>query len=109
MVPGVRAGLTCQWNSCTAPLGPEELELIHRQIEEGFEVIGAVDDEIRGIVARNWPHLLAKLPPPEDERCWRLMPRKPQAPSQPSTWTIYRAAAKAIRLGASKLIAVERR
>src|SRR5260370_41816330 len=29
--------------------------------EEGFEVIAAVDDEIRGIVARNWPHLLDKL------------------------------------------------
>jgi hypothetical protein len=25
--------------------------------------IGVVDDEIRGLVARNWPHLLAKLPP----------------------------------------------
>jgi hypothetical protein len=48
------------------PLGPEELELIRRQVEEGFEVIAAVDDEIRGIVARNWPHLLAKLPPEED-------------------------------------------
>jgi len=48
------------------PLSPEELELIRRQIEEGFEVIGAVDVEIRGIVARNWPHLLAKLPPEED-------------------------------------------
>lgn len=47
------------------PLSPEELEIIRRQVEE-FEVIGAVDDEIRGIVARNWPHLLAKLPPEED-------------------------------------------
>jgi hypothetical protein len=37
-----------------------------RQIEEGFEVIGAVDDETRGIVARNWPYLLEKLPPPEE-------------------------------------------
>ncbi len=27
---------------------------------------GAVDDGIRGIVARNWPHLLSKLPPEED-------------------------------------------
>ena len=44
---------------------PEELEFIRRQIEEGFEVIAAVDDEIRGIVARNWPHLLSKLPPEE--------------------------------------------
>jgi hypothetical protein len=46
-------------------LSPEELEIIRRQVEE-FEVIGAVDDEIRGIVARNWPHLLSKLPPEED-------------------------------------------
>jgi hypothetical protein len=47
------------------PLSPEELEMIHQQIE-GFDEIGAVDDEIRGIVARNWPHLLSKLPPEED-------------------------------------------
>jgi hypothetical protein len=40
--------------------------MIRRQVEE-FEVIGVVDDEIRGIVARNWPHLLAKLPPPEED------------------------------------------
>jgi hypothetical protein len=48
------------------PLGPEELQIIRRQIEAGVDVIGAVDDEIRGIVARNWPHLLSKLPPEED-------------------------------------------
>jgi hypothetical protein len=48
------------------PLSSEELEIIRRQIEEGFEVIGAVDPEIRGIVARNWPHLLSKLPPEEE-------------------------------------------
>jgi len=47
------------------PLSPEELEMIRREIE-AFDDIGAVDDEIRGIVARNWPHLLARLPP-EDE------------------------------------------
>jgi hypothetical protein len=47
------------------PLSPEDLEMIRRQVEE-FEVIGVVDDEIRGIVARNWPHLLSKLPPEED-------------------------------------------
>jgi hypothetical protein len=34
------------------PLGPEELQIIRRQIEAGVDVIGAVDDEIRGIVAR---------------------------------------------------------
>ena len=35
-------------------------------VEEGFEVIAAGDDEISGIVARNWPHLLAKLPSEEE-------------------------------------------
>jgi hypothetical protein len=48
------------------PLSPDDLEGIRREIE-AFDDIGAVDDEIRGIVARNWPHLLAKLPPPEDK------------------------------------------
>jgi len=47
------------------PLSPEDLERIRREIEP-FDHIGAVDDEIRGILARNWPHLLSKLPP-EDE------------------------------------------
>ena len=47
------------------PLSPEELEMIRREIE-AFDDIGAVDDEIRGIVARNWPHLLSKLPPEDD-------------------------------------------
>jgi hypothetical protein len=47
-------------------------EVIRRQIEEGFEVIGAVDDEICGIVARNWPHLLSKLPPEEGWRGFRF-------------------------------------
>ena len=47
-------------------LSPEELEMLRQQIEEGFDNITEVDDEIRGIVARNWPHLLSKLPPKED-------------------------------------------
>jgi hypothetical protein len=47
------------------PLSPEELEMIRQQIEE-LDEIGAVDDEIRGIVARNWPHLLSRLPPEDD-------------------------------------------
>jgi hypothetical protein len=42
-------------------LSPEDLETIRREIES-FDDITIVDDEIRGIVARNWPHLLAKLP-----------------------------------------------
>jgi predicted thioredoxin/glutaredoxin len=45
------------------PLEPEELEMIRQQIERGFDVIDAIDPEIRGIVKRNWPHLLPKLPP----------------------------------------------
>ena len=45
------------------PLEPDELEMIRRQIETGFDQIAVIDPEIRGIVARNWPHLLAKLPP----------------------------------------------
>jgi hypothetical protein len=83
MVPGrrararahriARAPLAARWSRKRTPmeflhgrpLSPEELEIIRRQIEQ-FEVIGAVDDEIRGIVARNWPHLLSKLPPEED-------------------------------------------
>lgn len=40
--------------------------MIRRQIEEGFDNIVDVDDEIRGIAARNWPYLLSKLPPKED-------------------------------------------
>ena len=29
--------------------------------------ITAIDDEVRGIVERNWPHLLSKLPPEPDD------------------------------------------
>jgi hypothetical protein len=47
------------------PLSPEDLERIRLEIES-FDDITAVDDEIRGIVKRNWPHLLAKLPPERD-------------------------------------------
>jgi hypothetical protein len=49
------------------PLEPEELELIRLQVESGFDRIEAIDPEIRGIVERNWPHLLSKLPPEDDE------------------------------------------
>jgi hypothetical protein len=47
------------------PLSPEDLEMIRSELES-LDDINAVDDEIRGIVARNWPHLLAKLPPEDD-------------------------------------------
>jgi hypothetical protein len=48
------------------PLTTDELEIIRQQIEEGFDNLAEVDPEIRGIVARNWPHLLSKLPPEDD-------------------------------------------
>jgi hypothetical protein len=43
-------------------LEPEELEAIRQQIEQ-FDTIEAIDHEMRGIVERNWPHLVSKLPP----------------------------------------------
>lgn len=48
------------------PLSPDELERLRLNIES-FDTIEAVDDELRGIVARNWPHLLAKLPHDPDD------------------------------------------
>jgi hypothetical protein len=48
------------------PLSPDELEMLRRQIEEDYDNTATVDDEIRGIVARNWPYSLEKLPPQED-------------------------------------------
>jgi len=47
------------------PLSPEDLEKIRLEIES-FDNIDVIDDEIRGIVARNWPHLLSKLPPQDE-------------------------------------------
>jgi len=44
------------------PLAPDELDAIRVQIEQ-FDTIDAIDPEIRAIVERNWPHLVAKLPP----------------------------------------------
>ena len=46
-------------------LEPEELEEIRSQIES-FDTVKAIDPEIRGIVERNWPHLLHKLPLEDD-------------------------------------------
>jgi hypothetical protein len=48
------------------PLEPEELDMIRMQIE-AFDRIEAIDPQIRRIVERNWPHLLAKLPLDEDD------------------------------------------
>ena len=43
-------------------LEAEDLKMIRAHIEES-DTIEAIDPEIRAIVARNWPHLLSKLPP----------------------------------------------
>jgi hypothetical protein len=48
------------------PLSPDELDQLRLEIES-FDDISAVSDEVRGIVKRNSPHLLAKLPPDPDE------------------------------------------
>ena len=47
------------------PLSPEELEMLRKEIASTDDIT-AVSAEVRGIVERNWPHLLSKLPP-EDE------------------------------------------
>jgi hypothetical protein len=46
-------------------LSSDELEMIREPIES-MDEIGAVTDEVRRIVERNWPHLLSKLPPREE-------------------------------------------
>jgi hypothetical protein len=33
---------------------------------KGMDDVTVIDPEVRGIVERNWPHLLAKLPPEDD-------------------------------------------
>jgi hypothetical protein len=48
------------------PLSPDDLDRLRREIES-FDDITAVTPELYGIVKRNWPHLLAKLPPEPDE------------------------------------------
>jgi hypothetical protein len=46
------------------PLAPDELDMIRQQIES-FDTIEAIDPAVHAIVKRNWPHLMAKLPPEE--------------------------------------------
>ena len=60
------AGRYIAFYNTRRPSAPEELEMIRKQIEQGFDNIAEVDAEIRGIVARNWPHLVSKLPPEDD-------------------------------------------
>jgi len=46
-------------------LSDDELERIRGEIER-FDTICVIDDEVRKLVASEWPHLLAKLPPAEE-------------------------------------------
>ena len=43
-------------------LSDDELERIRGEIER-FDTICVIDDEVRKLVASQWPNLLAKLPP----------------------------------------------
>ena len=43
-------------------LSSKDLERIRLELES-FDSIKAADEELRGLVKRNWPHLVAKLPP----------------------------------------------
>jgi hypothetical protein len=47
-------------------LSPEDLDRIRRDLE-ALDGIEAISPQLRGIVIRNWPHLVAKLPPEDDE------------------------------------------
>jgi hypothetical protein len=47
-------------------LTPQNLETLRRQVES-FAMIDEIDDEVRGIVMRNWPELAAKIPPEHHE------------------------------------------
>ncbi|MBR0851651.1 hypothetical protein JQ543_28185 [Bradyrhizobium diazoefficiens] len=48
------------------PLDDNQLEALRVQLES-FDRIEVASPELRAIVARNWPHLLPKLPPPEGD------------------------------------------
>src|SRR5215475_3467778 len=51
------------------PLSQEDLDRIRLEIES-LDSISVISPEMRGIVERNWPHLLPKLPPPETDGEW---------------------------------------
>jgi hypothetical protein len=42
-------------------LSPDELERIRAQVDE-FDTIEAIDDEMRDLIASQWPDLAGKLP-----------------------------------------------
>jgi hypothetical protein len=48
------------------PLSQADLDGIRRDLE-AMESIEVVTDQLREIVVRNWPHLVAKLPPHDEQ------------------------------------------
>jgi hypothetical protein len=59
---GLLRRLECRW-SFTKDVRWSRRAGSHRQQIEQFDTIEAIDPEMRGIVERNWPHLISKLPP----------------------------------------------
>jgi hypothetical protein len=43
-------------------LSPEELEIIRHDLES-FDYADVAADDLRALIASEWPHLFAKLPP----------------------------------------------
>ena len=41
---------------------PEQLEIIRRDLES-FNSFDVATDELRALIASQWPHLIAKMPP----------------------------------------------
>jgi hypothetical protein len=63
---GLLRRLECRWNFTKDVRSSRMLEAIRQQIEQ-FDTIEAIDPEMRGIVERNWPRLLVRLPPKDDD------------------------------------------
>jgi hypothetical protein len=68
----VRVGLRCYAAEMPIqflygkPLSQADLDGIRRDLE-AMENIEVVTDQVRAIVVRNWPHLVAKLPRREEQ------------------------------------------
>jgi hypothetical protein len=48
------------------PLSEQDLEWL-RQHMESFDRIENISDDLRELIAERWPHLLAKLTPPQKQ------------------------------------------
>jgi hypothetical protein len=48
------------------PLSKADLDGIRRDLE-AMESIEVITDQLRAVVVQNWPHLIAKLPPHDEQ------------------------------------------